>query len=104
MITMKLPVNLSDEDKEFIRELQKVQSSMIRTAYKHASCGCTEAAIYKELKNRFAGKLDSWFQHSATKSGMWMFEADRLTGRGARIFGGKKNFIRRCKNLISNDE
>jgi hypothetical protein len=105
MITIKLPISLTAEDAKFVEEQQIVQSSMIRSAYKSASYGLAEISVRAELKSRFCDSgLDSWYQQSAVKSGMGMFKADSELGVTKRIFGGKKNLVRRSKNLITNDE
>lgn len=113
MITLKLPINLNDEDLKFIKELQVFQSPMIRSAYKLASREIPEIEVRDEIRDRFANSnLDSWFQQSAVKSGIGMYKADVEIGKLKnedktpikRIFGGRLNFIRRCKDLISRDE
>lgn len=105
MITLKLPINLAEEDKIFIKELQQKQSPTIRSAYKSASFGLAEISVREELRNRFKNsELDSWFQQSAVKLGIGNFKADKELGIEKRIFGGKKNFVRRTKGLISNEE
>lgn len=105
MITIKLPHKLSEQDKQFIEDLQKQQSPMIRSAYKFASYGLAEISVRSDVRNRFTeSKLDSWFQQSAVKAGIGMFSADNELGVKNRIFGGKKNYIRRTKNLISSEE
>ena len=106
MITIKLPITYhSSEDADLIISIQRLQSSMIRSAYKAASFGLAEISVREELRNRFSStQLDSWFQQSAVKSGIGMYKADVELGNSIRIFGGKHNFIRRSKGLISNEE
>ncbi len=104
MITLKFPISLSNEEVEFIKSYQTIQSSMIRYAYNRAKDGLKEIEVRKHIKELFSGKLDSWFQQSAIVSGIGMYSSDKETGRKSRIFGGKSNFIRRTKNLISSDE
>jgi hypothetical protein len=104
MITYKLPIQLTDDEKKMILEFQRIQSSMIRSAYKQAEYGCAEISIRQEIRDRFKDQLDSWFQQSAVKCGIGMFKSDHETGRSGRIFGGKGNLIRRAKGLISNEE
>lgn len=104
MITLKFPINLSEEDADFIKRVQQEQSPMIRSAYKLAAVGLAEISVRAEIRARFAETLDSWFQQSSVKLGIGMFKADRELGVKCRIFGGKSNFIRRSKGLISNTE
>lgn len=105
MITFKLPHSLEPDDVSFIGSLQAKQSPMIRSAYASASCGLAELSVRGDLCDRFvASGLDSWFQQSAVVTGMGMFKADHKRGTPKRIFGGKKNLIRRAKGLITNEE
>lgn len=105
MITLKFPIQLLDEDKELIIRLQKQQSPMIRSAYSLAKQDKDEKGIREVLKSRFSdNELDSWFEQSSVKSGIGMFKADTELGVESRIFGGKENFIRRAKGLITNEE
>lgn len=106
MITLSFPIQLDLEDILFIQELQKSQSAMIRSAYNLARTDTTEKEIRIELNRRFyrKSKLDSWFIQSAVKSGMGSAKADKELGVKSRIFGGRNNFIRRCKNLIDKEQ
>lgn len=105
MITIKLPYTSTLEDREHIRQLQKVQSPMIRCAYKQASYGLAEIEVRKEVRSRSVmSSLDSWFQQSAVKSGIGMFKADHELKVESRVFGGRKNLIRRSKGLITQEE
>lgn len=104
MITLKFPIHLADEDQQFIKELQQQQSPIIRSAYKQSTYGLAEISVRSEIRTRFDKQLDSWFQQSAIKSGMGMFKSDFETKRTSRIFGGKKNFIKRLTGRITNEE
>lgn len=104
MITLKFPIQLSEEDVEFVLTQQRIQSSMIRSAYKTAELGLAEISVREKLRTQFGTQMDSWYLQSAVKSGMGMFKADNELGVFHRIFGGKKTFIRRQKGLITNDE
>lgn len=106
MLTLSFPIELDEETKLFIKDLQKIQSPMIRTAYKQAEYGCTEISVREEVRDRFNKKseLDSWFQQSAVKSGIGAFKSDKALNKVGRIFGSERNFIKRCKGLISNEE
>lgn len=103
MKTIKIPHNLSVEDLELIREFRREQSSMIRTSYNMSKNGFHEKEIRHKLNDRNY-ILDSWFKNSAVIQGKGMYLADKELKRDTRIFGGKNNFIRRCKNLITKDE
>ena len=100
MITIKFPVKFSEP--ELIKDLQRIQSSMIRTAYSNAKLGQKE--LRKILKPRCPSEGWSLFAQSAIISGLGMKKADEELGVLKRIFGGKKNLFRRAKGLISNEE
>lgn len=104
MISLKFPINLLAEDSDFIESVQKEQSPMTRSAYKFASDGLAEISVRSGMRERFPGKLDSWYQQSSVKLGIGMFKSDNELGVDKRIFGGKSNIIRRSKGLISNEE
>lgn len=115
MKTIKLPYTLLDTTKQddfntVLLDLRRVQSSIYRVAYKHASLGLTELDVRHHCKSLFSSS-DSWLLQSAVKKGIGQFKADfelaKLENReftGNRIFGGKKNFIRRNKGLITHEE
>jgi hypothetical protein len=103
--TIKLSINLLKEEIEFIKELQRMQSSMVRCSYNASKKGLKEKDVRPVLKERFQGSvLDSWFQQSSIYEGKAMFAADREIGNNTRIFGGRGNSIRRSKNLITKEQ
>ena len=105
MITINWPIELKEQDSDFIKELQREQSPMIRSAYAQARLGLAEISVRAELRERFKqSPLDSWFIQSAVKSGMGMADADRKLEIDNRIFGGKKNFKKRCEGKITSEE
>lgn len=114
MKTLKIPYTveefISEEFEKTLHELRRVQSSIYRFAFNRASEGLTEKEVEKECKEKFPS-VDSWVIRSVVKRGVGQFKADwelaKLEGRefdGKRIFGGKKNFIRRVKGLITEEE
>lgn len=106
MKTFKLPY--TTEDEEFFSVLQsyrEVQSSVYRQVYKLLESKITEKEIRDVLKTRNLGVFtDSWFQQSAIYFAKGQYKADTELGVTGRIFGGKANFTRRLKGLISNEE
>lgn len=48
--------------------------------------------------------MDSWFTQSAIYRAMGQVKSDKELGVVKRIFGGKKNFIRRMKGLVTKEE
>ena len=104
MITIKLPITLNEEDITLIKEMQRLQSSMIRSAYVRAKQGNVEIDIRSYIRTTFKGKLDSWFHQSAVKSGIAMAKADEELSTDKRIFGSKQMMSRRTKGLITNNQ
>lgn len=109
IITMKIP---HSSDVELLLPIRKEQSTVYRLAYKLASCGLTELQVRHDLKEKnISSRLDSWLIQSAIKKAIGQYKADvaldklnKTSIAGKRIFGGKKNFIRRSKGLISKEE
>ena len=111
MRTIKLPYTTEDPTfNQCLLDLQRVQSSIYHVAYKRASEGLAEIEIRTTCRNLFP-QIDSWIIQSAIKKGIGQFKADWELAKskgvefiGNRIFGGKKNFFRRVKGLITNEE
>lgn len=111
MKTLKIPYKNTDSDfKNFLTDLRRLQSSIYRLAYNRASQGLHEIEIRTICRNLFPQE-DSWMIQSAIRKGIGQFKADwelaKKRGKefdGKRIFGGKKNFIRRLKGLITKEE
>lgn len=107
MQTISIPYQCSDEDRAFLDELRRVQSSAIRSAYANAvrtdGSKPREMELRNLVKSRFLGDelLDSWAIQCATKLGIWK---RKLTPDGTAIFGGYADFERRRKGLIWSDE
>ena len=104
MITLSIKHSIAVTDMEFIKELQRQQSAMIRTAYKAASNGLSEKDVRAHVTTRFSGQLDSWFIQSAVKKGMGDFKSDQELKKSHRIYGGKYFFKARAKGKITNEE
>ena len=115
MYTMILPYEAAtDEVEDFTRvtnEIRREQSSAYRVAYNQARYGVTESSIEDHLETQSRPSLDSWYIRSAMKHAVGQFKADferakqqKLDESPKRIFGGKKNFQRRAKGLISKEE
>ena len=111
MRTIKLPHITEDPTfNQCLLDLQRVQSSIYHVAYKRASEGLAEIEIRTTCRNLFP-QIDSWIVQSAIKKGIGQFKADWELAKskgedfdGSRIFGGKRNFFRRIKGLITREE
>ena len=102
--SIKLPISLSKTDSVFIKEQQKSQSSMIRSAYCWNKDGKDQKEIRRLLDERFPTILDSWYKQSAIYSAMGMVQADKELKIETRIFCSKGLFNRRKKGLITKEE
>ncbi len=111
MKTIKLPYTTEDPAfNQCLLDLQRVQSSIYHVAYKRAAEGLAEIEIRTTCRNLFP-QIDSWIIQSAIKKGIGQFKADwelakfnKTEFTGNRIFGGKRNFFRRIKGLITREE
>lgn len=102
--TIKLPIALSEEDQEFIMDLQRQQSSVIRSAYNLAFEKDQKEKQLRTTLSPVFPKMDSWFVQSAIIEGVGMASVDKKQGARKRIFGGKKAFIGRTKGDITKEE
>lgn len=109
MITIKAAIKLDKRDKEFIQELQRQQSALIRTAYNAGLEGVKEKELRSIINERFKGKpayafIDSWFIQSAIYNGLGSAKADLALGVVKRIYGGVKNLTDKASNKIGYSE
>ena len=111
MLTIKIPYTCNDPNYTTeLHDLRRVQSSCYRSAYQRASEGLAESEISKYCRDTFS-ELDWMFKNSAINHGIGQFKADwelakfnKREFNGSRIFGGKRNFFRRLKDLITHEE
>jgi IS605 OrfB family transposase len=96
--TIKLPYKVEEDLEQIIRQY----SIVVRWSYNRFLEGKLEKDIRllsKELNN--VDLLNSWLVQCAIKDGQGLqkrFKNEKV------IFGGKNNFIKRCKNLISKQD
>ena len=98
MITIKL--HIETEYKDRIKEYQKQYSNLLHVYYNRYKEGLSQTQC-KHLELNNIELLDSWFKQSC------IYEAMSLVTRFKDkniIFGGKKNFFNRMKNLISKEK
>ena len=101
MQTISIPYACSEEDDAFLRDLRRVYSAAVRTAYVHAP-GRKQKELRDVVKSRFAGGIvDAWTLHCATLEGM---DLRRARPDGRMVFGTRAGFERRAQSLISRDE
>lgn len=105
MLTIKATIKLDKQDKEFIKELQRQQSALIRTAYKAGLKDVKEKELRSIINEKFKNKpeydlMDSWFIQSAIYNGLGSAKADLALGVESRIYGGLKNLGDKASNKI----
>lgn len=96
-----LKIKYKSDDIDIIKRYIQQYNSVYRVAYNKLNN--YEHVSYKILsKLNNIELLDSWFILSALTDAKTLLS---INGKGNKIiFGGKKNFINRCKNKISKDE
>ena len=103
MITISIPYNTTENNKQTILQLEKQLSSVVRYCYNRGLEQLYRNDIYKDIANKWSG-IDSWFLASAVVEGIAMAKADKAKGIQKRIFGGKHNFKQRTLNKLSREE
>lgn len=101
MKTIKLPISISEEDKVIIKKLQIEYSSLVRFSYNRLKEGKTLRDLEHDLYLEKYELLDSWTKRCAILKAKSLHESRPDQNI---IFGGKHNFIQRCKNKISSDQ
>lgn len=99
MISFKLPYKTEDiNDKQVILDYQKQYSKVLRSVYNRKKEDISDKDIRSYMKT-LSYSVNCWLVESA------LYEAKALLKINENvIFGSKKQFIRRCKGLISNEE
>ena len=82
-------------DTSGLNELRRIQSNVIRRSYNMAIDGQSFQSINKQIPQ----ELDGHLHRCGVQRGI-----DLSNTKKTMIFGGRKQFIRRCKGLISNEE
>ena len=102
MITLKLKYKSDSID--LIFQYIKQYNHVYRVSFNKLNNGLY--STYKELSTTLNNidLLDSWFIQSAITESKYLIQKMKETGKEKIIFGGKKNFIKRCKGLISYEE
>ena len=107
MITVKLKYKASEESRNFIHEYMRQYSMCMRFMFNRISDNpsLTQKEL-TELTGTINGieLLDSWFKQSSIYDAKAMMKQTEETGGRSVIFGGRKNFVRRCKGLISHED
>ena len=100
MQTIKIKYTINDNDKLLLNDYIKQYNHVYRVAFN--SLQSHKKNKLSELTNlNNIDLLDSWFIQSANYEVKTLY---KLVGDKKVIFGGRKNFIKRCQHKISYDE
>ena len=101
MITLKIKYKTTDCGLNLIKEYRKQYSSALHYAYNRRYDGIGEKETEHQLNSlNNIPLIKSYLKRCASKRATQLIKTDYKK----RIFGGKKNFINRCKGKISRDE
>lgn len=101
MQTLKIKYHTTADNSALIHEYRRQYAVALHSAYNRATETPNEKYITEKTKHlNGTPLLDSWFLRSAIKEALQL----QATCGNKLIFGGKKNFLRRCQGKISKDE
>lgn len=101
MQTLKFKYKTNENISSLIHEYQRQYSSILRFAYNRIKEGVTTTNTEHLIKNlENINLMECFFIRSAVKEAQQMVR----TTDNTVIFGGKNNFIKRCKGKISKEE
>ena len=114
MITIKLKYDIEQEYQSLIQKYQRQYSSMLHVFYQQLSKETELQSEYSYLKSDSILKqkfktlnnidlMNDWFCRSAISEAYQLVKSNNET-KVKVIFGGKVNFIRRCKGLITRSQ
>ena len=101
MITLKIKYTTTEDGLNLIKEYRKQYSSVLHFAYNRRYEGVSEKDIEHQISSlNNIPLIKSYMSRCAVKHATQLIKTDDRK----RIFGGKKNFIDRCKGKITKDE
>ena len=101
MITLKIKYITTEDGLNLIKEYRKQYSSVLHFAYNRRYEGVSEKDIEHQISSlNNIPLIKSYMSRCAVKHATQLIKTDDRK----RIFGGKKNFIDRCKGKITKDE
>ena len=101
MITLKIKYTTTEDGLNLIKEYRKQYSSVLHFAYNRRYEGVSEKDIEHQISSlNNIPLIKSYISRCAVKHATQLIKTDDRK----RIFGGKKNFIDRCKGKIIKDE
>ena len=101
MVTLKIKYTTTEDGLNLIKEYRKQYSSVLHFAYNRRYEGVSEKDIEHKISSlNNIPLIKSYIGRCAVKHTTQLIKTDDRK----RIFGGKKNFIARCKGKITKDE
>ena len=100
MQTIKIKYTINDNDKLLLNDYIKQYNHVYRVAFNNLQLH-KKNKLSELLNLNNIQLLDSWFIQSANYEVKTLY---KLVGDKKVIFGGRKNFIKRCQHKISYDE
>ena len=101
MVTLKIKYTTTEDGLNLIKEYRKQYSSVLHFAYNRRYEGVSEKDIEHKISSlNNIPLIKSYIGRCAVKHATQLIKTDDRK----RIFGGKKNFIARCKGKITKDE
>ena len=101
MVTLKIKYTTTEDGLNLIKEYRKQCSSVLHFAYNRRYEGVSEKDIEHKISSlNNIPLIKSYIGRCAVKHATQLIKTDDRK----RIFGGKKNFIARCKGKITKDE
>ena len=102
MITLKIKYTTTEDGLNLIKEYRKQYSSVLHYAYNRRYEGVSEKDVEKQISSlNNIPLIKSYLKRCAVKNATQLIK-DK--GEKQLIFGGRKNFIERCKGKITKDE
>ena len=102
MHTIRIPIELNNEDKLKITDIQRIYSSCFRYAFnRFRKENLSQKEVRSLCKDKFQSQLGSWLTQNAIIEATYL-HFKKLTD--APIFGGRLQFSKYLKKLISKDE
>ena len=102
MITLKIKYTTTEDGLNLIGEYRKQYSSVLHYAYNRRYEGVSEKDTEHQLSSlNNIPLIKSYLKRCAVKNATQLIKEN---DKKQLIFGGKKNFIDRCKNKITKDE
>ena len=101
MITLKIKYTTTEDGLNLIKEYRKQYSSVLHYAYNRRYEGVSEKEIEHQISSlNNIPLIKSYLKRCAVKNATQLIKDE---GEKQLIFGGKKNFIERCKGKITKD-